>query len=264
MPSPFPGMNPYLERVEVWHDFHTRFIPAAAAVIGKLVAPKYFTKIEEHLYVHEPAAEERLSLGRPEISIHPRTPATAIGSIAPGGTALASPSPVGMPTDIDFERVRYVEIRDRFNREVVTVLELLSPSNKYAGPDRNQYVAKIKRVLESQTNLIEIDLLRGGPRMSWAGLPSCNYYALVSRVGTRFQDPPQAQVWSIDLREPLPRIPIPLRPGEVEPIFDLQAVVNEVYDDAGYELYIYDGPPEPPLAPDDQAWAEQILKSRAS
>src|SRR6266540_2380109 len=177
MPSPFPGMNPYLERVEVWHDFHTRFIPAAAAVIGKLVAPKYFTKIEEHLYVHEPSAAERFSLGRPEISIHPRTSAgTSFSSTGSSATAVASPSPVGMPTDVDFERVRYLEIRDRFNREVVTVLELLSPSNKYAGPDRSQYVSKVKRILESQTNLIEIDLLRGGPRMSWSRLPPCDYY----------------------------------------------------------------------------------------
>ncbi|MFO0805033.1 MAG: DUF4058 family protein [Gemmataceae bacterium] len=258
MPSPFPGMNPYLERAEVWHDFHTRFIPAAASAIGKLVAPKYFTKIEEHLYVHEPSAEHRFSLGRPEISVHPSAEARQQSS---GETAVIdAPASVGMLMDVDFERVRYLEIRDRFNREVVTVFELLSPSNKYAGADRSQYVSKVKRVLESQTNFVELDLLRGGPRMSWAGLPKCDYYALVSRAGTRFRDPPEAQVWPIGLRDRLPKIPIPLRAGEPEPLLDLQAIVDEVYDAAGYSLYIYDGSPEPQLSPTDAEWAERLLR----
>ena len=256
MPSPFPGMNPYLERAEVWHDFHTRFIPAAAAAIGKLVAPRYFTKIEEHLYVHEPSAEERFSLGRPEISVHPSSSTTTIET---GAATLEAPARVGMPTDIDFERVRYLEIRDRFSREVVTVLELLSPSNKYAGADRSQYVAKVRRVLETRTNFVELDFLRGGPRMSWSGLPTCDYYALVSRAGSRFRDPPEAQVWPIGLRDPLPAIPIPLRPGESEPMLDLQSIVHEVHDAAGYSLHIYDGPPEPPLSAADAEWAARIL-----
>lgn len=258
MPSPFPGMNPYLERAEAWHDFHTRFIPAAAAVIGRLVAPNYFTKIEEHLYVHEPPAERRVSLGRPEVSVYPQP---TVGATGTGTTALApaAPAAVGMLADIDIERIRYLEIRDRFNREVVTVLELLSPSNKNPGSDRPQYVSKVKRVLESKTNLIEIDLLRGGPHMSWAGLPSCDYYALVSRAGARTQDPPRAEVWPVRLRERLPAIPIPLRAGEPEPLLELQPILHEVYDAAGYHFYIYSGPPEPPLAPADAAWAAELI-----
>jgi hypothetical protein len=249
-------MNPYLERAEVWNDFHTRFIPAAATAIGQLVAPRYFTKIEQHLYVHEPWSEDRTLIGRPEISVHPRT---AAPTIAPVPATTIAPSAVGMLEEIDVERIRYIEIRDRFSREVITVFELLSPSNKYAGTDRSQYVAKVKRILESQTNFIELDLLRGGPRMSWAGLPRCDYYALVSRVGTRFRDPPVAQVWPIGLRDPLPTIPIPLREGELEPLLDLQAIMHEVYDAAGYSMYIYDGPPEPQLSPTDAEWAEQLL-----
>jgi hypothetical protein len=262
MPSPFPGMNPYLERAEAWYDFHTRFIPAVATVIGKLVAPNYFTKIEEHLYVHEPAASERSSVGRPEVSVYPNQPARE--ESATSSVAVAGPAAVGMLTDIDVERVRYLEIRDRFSREVVTVLELLSPSNKNPGPDRTQYVAKVKRILESRTNLIEIDLLRGGPRMSWSGLPPCDYYVLVSRAGARLENPPQAQVWPIRLRDPLPTIPIPLRPGEAEPMLDLQQVIHDVYDAAGYELYIYDGPPEPRLGPDDAAWAANLVPGKAT
>jgi hypothetical protein len=253
-------MIPWLERGEVWHDFHTRFIPAAATAIGRLVAPRYFTKIEEQLYVHEPSAQERASLGRPKISVHPH--ATHTGGFAGASVAtLDEPATVGLLDNVDIERVRYLEVRDRHSREVVTVVELLSPSNKNVGADRTQYVAKVKRILESRTNFIELDFLRGGPRMSWSGLPPCDYYALVSRAGNRLEDTPHADVWAFRLRDPLPRIPIPLRAGEPEPQLDLQSVLNEVYDSSEYPLYIYDGPPEPPLSAADAQWAEQLLRA---
>src|SRR4051794_37770421 len=56
MPSPFPGMNPYLEQEDVWHDFHERFLPTAAEVIGAQVQTGYIVKIDEHVYVHELSA----------------------------------------------------------------------------------------------------------------------------------------------------------------------------------------------------------------
>src|SRR5207248_1354323 len=86
------------------------------------------------------------------------------------------------------------------------------------GAHRDQYLAEVKRVLASRTNCVEIDLLRGGPRMPWEDLPTCDYYAIVSRYQHRVEDPPRADVWPIRLRDPLPTIPVPLRPGEpVEP-----------------------------------------------
>jgi hypothetical protein len=63
MPSPFPGMNPYLEQEDVWHDFHKRFIPLVATVLGGQLRPRYIVKIDKHIYVHELAAETRRSIG---------------------------------------------------------------------------------------------------------------------------------------------------------------------------------------------------------
>lgn len=152
------------------------------------------------------------------------------------------------------ERVKFLTIRDRNGNDVVTVVELLSPTNKYAGPDRAQYLVKRREILRSNAHLVEVDLLRGGPRMPPDELPTCDYCVLVSRVEER----PEAGVWPWRLRDPLPLIPVPLRPGDADVRLDLKAGIDSVYD-TGYARDIYLGPPEPRLAPDDAAWAAQFI-----
>lgn len=254
MPSPFPGMNPYLERVEVWADFHHRFMTFAADELAPQVRPNYFVKIDEHVFIHELSADERRPFGRPDLSVHPRGDAPRPA----GGTPAAGPASVLIPAATDEIRLPYLEIRDRRNRQVVTAVELLSPANKYAGADHDLYWNKVRRLLLTPTHFVEIDLLRGGPRMPWENMPPCDYYALVSRYEHR----PRADFWPIRLREPLPSVPIPLRPGEPEPLLNLQAVLHRVYDSAGYEMFIYDGDPEPTLSPEDAAWAAALRPGR--
>ena len=135
MPSPFPGMNPYLERPDVWNDFHDSFIPAAREALAPQLRPRYYVRIEEHLFIHEPPADERFPLGRPDLPVHPTT-----GAAPPpgGGVAAAAPGSVGMPAIVEEERLPYLEIRDRAGNQTVTVVELLSPANKAAGPQRDQ------------------------------------------------------------------------------------------------------------------------------
>ena len=256
MPSPFPGMNPYIERPDVWNDFHDSFIPAARELLIPQVQPRYFVRIEEHLFIHEPPASERFALGRPDLSIHP-APDTSAGGAA-GGVAVA-PASVGMPVIVEEERLPYLEIRDRANNEIVTVIELLSPTNKTAGPYRDQYLAKVRRILASRSNFVEIDLLRGGPRMPWDRLPACDYYAIVSRYAARTTDDPKADLWPMRLRDPLQAVPIPLRAGEPEATLDLQATLHHIYDAAGYHMFLYQAEPEPALSPADAIWAAQIL-----
>ena len=149
MPSPFPGMNPYLERASVWESFHPNLISAAHFHIAAQVLPRYIVQVETRLYIHEPPADRRF------------------------GDA------------VDTERVQYLVIRDREGRDLVTVIELLSAANKYAGPDREQYLGKRNEILRSRAPLVEIDLLRGGPRMPPDDLPTCDYCAVVSRVEER-------------------------------------------------------------------------------
>lgn len=257
MPSPFPGMNPYLERASVWHDFHERFIPLVAEWIGAQVLPRYYVRIDEQMYIHERSGEERRFLGRGDIVVPALAP---VGSAALAADALLeAPAEVGLPT-IDMEGQSFLEIRDSANHELVTVVELLSPSNKYAGPDREQYLAKARHLQRSWVHFVEIDLLRGGPRMPWLDMPSCDYCVVVSR----FEQRPKAGFWPIRLRERLPEIPIPLRHGDADARVDLQQVLHRLYDAAGYAYYVYSGPPEPQLTPADAAWAAAFIPNRAT
>jgi Protein of unknown function (DUF4058) len=130
MPSPFPGMNPYLEQEDAWHDFHERFIPWVATLLGGQLRPRYIVKIDEHIYVHELSADSRRLVGRADVSVG-RGSQEAAGEPATDGVTglLEAPALVRLPA-VDRERLSYVEIRDRRDRELVTVVELIIPANK--------------------------------------------------------------------------------------------------------------------------------------
>jgi Protein of unknown function (DUF4058) len=251
MPSPFPGMNPYLEQDEVWHDFHERFLPAAAEALGAQVQPDYIVKIDEHVYVHELPAETRRLLGRVDLGV---TPARPPGESTQGVGLLNVPAWVRLPA-VDVESESFLEIRDRRSRELVCLIELLSPSNKRPGPDRELYLSKRRQILSSPAHLVEIDLLRGGKPMPAEDRPSCTYSVMVSRV----EDRPIAGFWPVGLREGLPVIPVPLRPPHADARLDLQSLLDRIHDAAGYRYYIYEGAPTSPLAPDDLAWARGLI-----
>jgi hypothetical protein len=249
-------MNPYLEQESVWHDFHERFCTVAAELLTGQVRPNYIVKIDEQVYIHELQAGSHHLLGRADVAVsRPHGEKPAGSSVA----VLEAPARVRLP-EVDVESLSFLEIRDRESWQLVTAVELLSYSNKYAGPDRDQYLAKRGRLLASAAHLVEIDLLRGGPRLPCEGLPDCAYYALVSRVEERFQ----AGVWPIQLRDRLPVIPIPLRAPHGDAHLDLQQILDRIYDAAGYEDYIYRGQPHPRLAPDDAAWIRQFVPAPPS
>jgi hypothetical protein len=251
MPSPFPGMNPYLEQDDAWHDFHERFLPLVADLLVAQVRPNYIVKIDEHVYVHEVPSEPRRFLGRAEVAVG-RSPSPV--EPRPGAALLEAPAHVGLPA-LDVERLAFVEVRDRRNHELVTVVELLSPSNRRLGSDRDQYLAKREQILGSTAHLVEIDLLRGGKPMPVVDRPEWDYSVLVSRVEQR----PDAGFWPIHLRSRLPEVPVPLRAPDADARLDLQAILHRLYDAAGYEDYIYDSTPDPPLAPEDLAWARPLV-----
>jgi hypothetical protein len=245
-------MNPYLEQADVWTDFHDRLIPAIADSLAAQVDPHYIVKITEQLYIHEPPASARRLVGRADVSA---VQGKKRGAAKAGTATLEPPAVVELP-DITIERISLVEIRDRLKRGLITVLEVLSPANKYAGSDRKQYLSKRGYLLASPTHFVEIDLLRGGPRMPVAERPKCDYCVLVSRTDDR----PKAGLWPLMLRDPLPVIPVPLSPPHPDAKIDLQQLLHKVYDAARYQTHIYEGTPSPALSAADAAWAEQLLK----
>jgi hypothetical protein len=240
-------MNPWLEQEGLWLDFHTKFLTAINEHLVGQVRPKYIVVIEQQIYIHE-IAESRL-LGRADLSL-----AQATASNGGATTALIeAPAEIELAVH-DVERVPYLEIRDRFNREIVTVMEMLSPSNK-RGDDRLQYLAKRGEILDGPAHLVEIELLRGGRPMPDRNRPDCVYSVLLSRA----EDRPKCGFWPIALADGLPEIPVPLRPEDGDARVDLQKILHRVYDMYGYADFIYSGTPSPPLPPDDARWAKQLL-----
>jgi hypothetical protein len=247
-------MNPYFEQTDHWLDFHTEFLSAFRRLLAPQVGPKYIVQLEEHIYIHDLPPESRQRLGTADLSL-----------VEPGGSELAqaalglleAPAEVWLPEQ-DVEKVPFLEVRDRLGRELVTVIELLSPSNKRAGDDREQYLAKRRELLRSAAHLVEIDLLRGWTPMPQERRPECDYSVMVSRAEKRRA----ADFWPIRLRDRLPVVPIPLRPPDAAAPVDLQEVLHRAYDGPGYEHFIYSGEPEPRLSEKDAAWAHQFVPTK--
>jgi hypothetical protein len=248
-------MNPYLEQGHLWRDFHNSFLVTLRAALTPRVAPRYHVEYEESLYIDPTGDEPRLfavadaAIADPDDGAKSGTAATAV---------VAAPVTVTVP-GVTKKKARRLVIRDSKSQEVITVVELLSPSNKTSGPERAKYLEKRGEVLTSTANFVELDLLRGGQRMPIRPLPECDYYVLVSRAWQR----PQMGLWPVKLRDPLPALPVPLRRGEPEPLIELKPVLDRTYDEAGYVHRIYRTPPEPPLSDADAKWAAQFLPAAA-
>jgi hypothetical protein len=225
-------MNPWLEQNDTWEDFHQNFITRTQHVLAAQLGPNYLVKIEARIYLHELSEQERRFVGRADVAVLGR-PATGMQSVTTSGV-LTAPMEVVLPA-VEVQRESFLEIHDRRDRRVVTVIELLSPANKTSGADHDAYVGKRLSVLATRTHLVEVDLRRGGTRPSPPQLPACDYYVLVSR----YEDRPRMGVWPIGLRDRLPVIPIPLTVPDPDITLDLQAVLHHVYDLADYGKYIY-------------------------
>ena len=256
MPSPFPGMNPYFESYN-FREFHSRFIGSMQDGINRLLPPGYRATMESEVVIREPSADERRAWAkRADVSVE-LGDADSPPAIALSGSAVTATNVVTatLPPPEEEETERWLTVESRDLDRVVTHIELLSPSNKRQ--DRVVYVQNRGLLLRSEASFIEIDLLRGGDRLPVEGVPDRPFYALVSRPAER----PRATVWSFGLRDRMPTIPIPLAGDDADVPLDLQAALDETYDRALYarDTRLYAKPPEPPLSPEEAAWAAEAL-----
>ncbi len=153
---------------------------------------------------------------------------------------------------------RYLEIREVQTGKVITAIEILSPKNKKAGEGREAYLRKRRRVLQTQTHFVEIDLLRTNPSFLQGQLPPSDYHILVSRS----HDRPAADLYAFSVRDRIPNFSIPLRLGELEPTIDLQILVDQVYQRGRYNLAIdYSQPTQPRLNSEDEIWVSSLIKN---
>jgi hypothetical protein len=225
-------MNPYLESSELWPEVHSRLIVAISDAISPQVLPKYRVAIEKRVYQ---VTEESLSVGIPDVLVINSKSDSADTSL---NVAVAEPlsKPINVNIPIPEEVIEgYLEVREVGTGEVITVIELLSPKNKLSKEGRSAYENKRQKVLSSVTNLVEIDLLRSGKPMPILGKEiKSSYRILVSRSNQR----PKAELYPFELSEPIPSFQLPLRAGDIEPLLDLQSLINQVYDRAGFYVAI--------------------------
>ncbi len=254
-------MDPYLEKPTLWPDVHHELISGIRATLTEQLRPRYYVRIEERVYVSGPADPGRTVLA-PDVHLT-TTPKVRPASPSPeASAAIAVAEPIVVLTLVDDEvRESYLEVIDAFGHEVVTVIEVLSPTNKIAGADGlDSFLVKRDRVMRSSTHWVEIDLLRAGlSPMSAVVVPEHEYVVHVSPVDRR----PDGLVWPIRLSERLPVISIPLHGGDEDARLDLQSVLDTAYDRAGYDTTIdYTAEPDPPLSPAWQEWADGWLRQK--
>jgi hypothetical protein len=256
MPSPFPGIDPYLEYPAFWSSFHTRFIVAIADAIEPQLSSQYYVEVESRTYQND--ENEEILIGIPDAIVFADKSNAHPTSVAE--TAIATqiqPETVVVPVPIELKE-RYLEVREMGTDDVIAVIELLSPTNKRAKDGRAEYEKKRRQILGSQTHLVELDLLRGAKPMTIQGIQTPSPYRILI---SRSYDRPKADLYPVKLDQPLPNLPIPLKIGDPEPIVPLQLVFTQVYDRARYASRIdYTQPlPPPKLSDTEQQWVEAVL-----
>ena len=256
MSSLFPGMDPYIESQGSWEDFHSALLGDCRRALTAVLPRHYGAFIEQRISLVD-LSDEPSQAYRPDIAVlrgdH--------GPTASGRGALATLEPVTVPLaldDLDEIRERWIEIKKLPDRSLVTVIEILSPTNK-TGSGRIEYLEKRKQWIRQPVNVVEIDLLLGGHRLPMRGpLPTGDHYAFVSRSNRR----PNCDVYAWSIRRELPAIPIPLSIPDPDVLLDLRVVFAQTYDGAPYGGSInYSAPLDLPLASEDRAWAEQQART---
>jgi hypothetical protein len=258
MPSPFPGMDPYLEHPGRWPDVHHRMIALAGDLLSERLQPRYFTRIDERVYISDEYDPGRRVIV-PDLAVV-RGGGGRTTEAAGSTSAISEPVEITSLVEDEIHEAR-IELIDSADRTVVTVIEVLSPTNKVPGSrGRESYEQKRLDVMRSQSHFIEIDLLRGGEGFPpYEALPPHEYRVHLSRVQRR----PRGLLWTIGIDQRLPSIPIPLRGDDPDARLDLQAVLQTVYDRAAYRLQIdYRAQPVPPLSPQRAHWADELLRSK--
>ena len=258
MPSPFPGMDPYLEHPALFHDFHQRLIGHICDVLAPRLRPKYIARLETRFIADRPD-EEELRILFPDVGVIERAHGIAREETATYATAVA---PVENAVVVRM-RVKQVtiEIREVATHRLVTAIEILSPANKRLGSAGYlEYRRKREMLLLSDAHLLEIDLLRKGERVELIHpLPPASYYVILSRALRR----PICDVWPVRLSDPLPTVPVQLLKTDPHIPLDLGAAVATVYDRAAYDLSIdYQRAPVPALAGADAEWLDTGLREK--
>jgi hypothetical protein len=266
MRSPFPGVDPYVEAGSVWVELHNPLMMYARDALQPILPPDYVARLELRIYIQSDSTTRPPGPRIPDLEIvrSPREPRPFRG----GGGAAVLERPAAAESGGYWvaappvqQREAYVAIRLASSGELVTCVELLSPSNKQPGVGRREYLDKQRELILARINLVEVDLLRAGQHAVAVPEPEmapADYKASIFRSAM----PTGYWVLPWAVRDPIPPIPIPLAPDDDELTLDLQALFARAYENAAcWKLVDYRRDAEPPLRPDDAAWADALLRA---
>ncbi len=265
MPSPFPGMDPYLESPEFFPDFHDSLITYLRESLQATLPEPYFVKIRTQVWIE---TANRIIEPGVDILRGERPPGKAVSEKVAGAVAVARP-PIEVVVAGEEVSESFLEIHTaQGDHPLITAIEVLSPTNKTPGiHGRTQYLQKQVELLNSRVNLVEIDLLRGGQHttavtynLALAQAGPFDYHVCVRQM----DELRRYFVYPIRLPDRLPELSIPLLPGDPDVKVDLQAVFQRCYDTGPYRRAApYRGPvPEPPLTAEQTAWVGSLLREK--
>ncbi len=258
MPSPFPGMDPYLEGY-LWPDVHHRLATEISRRLTPRLKPRYVARLEVYV-IEDREPQMEFGLMYPDVEVltsRALREQAETEVVASGQDAAELTAPLTVPLAFPQVRITTVEVRDTARNQLVTSIEILSPVNK-RGSGRAAYLQKRERLREAAVHLLEIDFLRRGVRtVLHPRIPEAPYRVTLVRAGTDV-----AGVWPIQLADRLPVIPVPLLAPDPDVPLELAPALTTIYDEAAYDLSVDYGkpPPPPPLSPDELEWMKTLKK----
>jgi len=265
MQSAFAGMDPFIEARHLWGDFHDDFVIGLKRAIQRQLPPRYVARVSDRTFMQTEDPDVELILKtriRPDVEVVRKSGDVRPTKGEPASALVADPPITEMRGQVEYEeREIFLDILKLDpQRQLVTSIELLSPSNKRRGTAGwDQYERKRDVFLHGHANLVEIDLLRRGRRHPmiepWPDSP------FVISVFRR-DKAPTAEIWPAFVLKPLPTIPIPLLPPDEDVPIALQPIVADIFESSRYfDDMKYGDPIHPPLHPDEAGVLAGFLAS---
>jgi hypothetical protein len=267
MPSPFPGMDPWLEGPTIFPDLHNRLIAELSEAMNRQLPAPFYTAIANRIWI-----EQSKRVVEPDVNVLKPPYSNGIPLTNGGGLAVADqPEVTAVKVRVPTEEIVewYLDVyAEPGGERIITTVEILSRANKRQGSDgRQEYLKKQSEVLQARINLVEIDLLRFGEHST--AVPqdraqeitgAFDYHVCVHR----YDHPNEFEVYPIHLPQRLPSIDVPLLPDVPDLRVNLQDLLNECYAKGlyGRRAHYQQPAPKPPFNEEQAKWAEQILRKK--
>jgi hypothetical protein len=259
MAGPFPGMDPWLENPYLWQGVQNRFITYLADALTPIIRPRYVAAVDARVYVSGTGRKIVPDLMLQKRRDKPFQSSSTVVAIEPDEALVVE----AVQDEIHEAFIEVIDLEHK--QEIVTVIEIISHDNKLRGEGRELYTEKQREILHSPANLVEIDLLRGGPHVVAASESDVlrwgpyDYLVAINRAWDRNM---RTLLYPRTVRDPLPKIPIPLREEDGAATIDLQRLMDHLYDAGAFDVSLdYSKPCIPRLRPDDESWAQERIKS---